>query len=353
MRSALKKIPGIKRLIAIKNRINQHIHLSSVYVHYYVRIFKLRWSIYIIKKKNNSREIIAISLIEHFGDIVACEPIVRYVRDRYPSSYIVWLVRKPYRELIETNPLINEVIVVKCLTESILLLDNRLFDEAIDLHFQDRGCPTCGILLKRKSGNADISFTNYYDYGNLLAVFCQVAGLPILNDRPNVHIPANAVHRIDALHLPEKYIVVHCTSNEKRRDWSTSKWEHLIRKIKDYWNMSILEIGSVPMMKSDITNGYRDLCGELSILETAEVIRRSQLFIGVDSGPAHLANAVKKEAIILLGRKYLNVSCYIPYSGKHEANFDLIYADALAADVEVEQVFQAVQKRLSGIINPQ
>ena len=44
-----------------------------------------------------------------------------------------------------------------------------------------------------------------------------------------------------------------------------------------------------------------------------------QLYIGIDSGPAHLANAVKTPGVILLGR-YWTWDYYMPYTG--------FYADA-------------------------
>lgn len=48
----------------------------------------------------------------------------------------------------------------------------------------------------------------------------------------------------------------------------------------------------------------RDLTGTLSILESAEVIRRSSLFIGLDSGPAHLANAVRTPTVLLYPNRW-------------------------------------------------
>ena len=60
---------------------------------------------------------------------------------------------------------------------------------------------------------------------------------------------------------------------------------------------------------------YSNLCGQSGIAETAEDdSRRAALFIGIDSGPAHLANAVKTPGVILLGR-YLTWDYYMPYTG--------------------------------------
>ena len=46
----------------------------------------------------------------------------------------------------------------------------------------------------------------------------------------------------------------------------------------------------------------RNLCGQTGIAESAEIIRRATLFIGIDSGPSHLANAVKTPGVILFDR---------------------------------------------------
>ena len=53
------------------------------------------------------KKIIAVGLIEHMGDIVACEPVARHVRLKNPHAYIVWCVRSEYRELIDSHPSID------------------------------------------------------------------------------------------------------------------------------------------------------------------------------------------------------------------------------------------------------
>jgi heptosyltransferase III len=74
----------------------------------------------------------------------------------------------------------------------------------------------------------------------------------------------------------------------------------------------------MPLGRNDDDN-YRNLCGQTGIAESAEIIRRAALFIGIDSGPSHLANAVKTPGVILLGR-LLKWDYYMPYTG--------FYADA-------------------------
>jgi lipopolysaccharide heptosyltransferase III len=300
-----------------------------------------------IKKDNPNRALIAINLIEHLGDIVASEPISRYVRQNNPDAFIVWTVKKAYRELIDTNPHINKTLVVHCLTERIMLSESGLFDQVIDLHFQDRYCSLCRKPLRKAETENPIDLKNYFNHGGLLSALAQSAGLPALDESPEVYIPSSSVHRIDSLHLPERFIAINCSSNNPEKDWPASKWFELIDKIIKDHDVHVVELGVSPLVSDSPHAKYIDLCGRLSIFESAEVIRRASLFIGIDSGPAHLANAVGVYGIILMG-SYLGFETYNPFSGsyKNGKGSEIIHQRGAVADIPVDRVFQAVSDRL-------
>jgi ADP-heptose:LPS heptosyltransferase len=306
----------------------------------YLRLWLKRRS---VKKEAPDCKFIVINLIEHFGDIVACEPVARYVKSRHPNAFLVWTVRKPYRELVLHNPAIDQVFVLSCFTEWIYIAKSGLFDEIIDLIPQNRECPFCRKTLLKHSGNTEITIETYYKYGNLLAAFCQSAGIPVIEDQPKLHIPHETAQRIDILGLPERFIVAHCSSNEESRDWTQKKWRQLTQNIINNLDLPVVEIGLQPLLdlKSD---RYVNLCGQLSLLETAEVIRRAKLFIGIDSGPAHLANAAGTFGIILLG-EYRIFKRYMPYSGAYKTgeNARIIHADGTASVISVDEVYEAVK----------
>jgi len=70
-----------------------------------------------ISTTETSQSRIVIGLIEHIGDIVACEPVARYLKLNHPKDHISWVVRREFRELVDTNPYIDETITVDCLTD--------------------------------------------------------------------------------------------------------------------------------------------------------------------------------------------------------------------------------------------
>ena len=307
------------------------------------------WRRYVrqIHRRRPGTQVIAIAMVEHLGDIVASEPVARHVRAMNPDAHIVWVVRDAYRELLESNPNVNEVLTVGCLTEWIHLTGGRVFDRTIDLHVPGRFCPICNCHLINETAPEGIGMHNYYAHGSLLAIASKCGGLPPLDDAPRVYIPPPVAGAVDQRRLPERFIVVHCTSNQDVRDWSAPNWRDLALEMMQRHELPVVEVGLTPIVCSDDPR-YVDLCGKLSILETAEVIRRAALFIGIDSGPAHLANAVGTPGVVLLGH-YRAYRRYMPYSGEYAsgANATILHADGPASSLSVERVLEAVDARLT------
>jgi ADP-heptose:LPS heptosyltransferase len=84
-----------------------------------------------------------------------------------------------------------------------------------------------------------------------------------------------------------------------------------------------------------------------SLLDLAELIRCAAVFIGSDSGPMHLANAVGIPCVALFGPK--DPVVYGPYGSGHRIVFKP-NGEGLGAmnAITVEDAFSAVQSLLSG-----
>lgn len=291
------------------------------------------------------RKMIAIALTEHLGDIVAAEPLLRQLRHKFPNDFFVWIVAEPYREIVENHPDVNMTVALHCLTEWIFLKRFRLFDHIYDLHIPNRRCTTCDKTLIKRSGNLKINPENYYFFGNLLSVMAQNSGLSVIADVPILHIPKSIADKVNGIPLPHRYVCIHCGSNEAARSWGAANWRNLARFLSDQHQINVVEVGLETVIEDATNPHFITLCGRLSILETAEVIRRADLFIGTDSGPAHLANAVGTFGIILLGH-YREFAHYMPYSGdyQHGTNAEILFQDGPVSDTPPESVLKVLRK---------
>jgi ADP-heptose:LPS heptosyltransferase len=85
----------------------------------------------------------------------------------------------------------------------------------------------------------------------------------------------------------------------------------------------------------------------MTLTEVAQTIKNAKLFIGIDSGPAHMANAVGTKGIMILGG-YRAFNRYMPYSGAYSdgTGATLLMSESKAKNVGLQNVIDAIDKAL-------
>lgn len=334
----------MKKIIALwQHRYRKINYFLCSYFYFFKTYLQLK-----LQKTKTSKQNIAIVLTEQFGDIVACEPVSRYVREQFPSDNIIWIVRKPFAEIVKFNPHLDGFHIEYSVLETILLLENQAFDKVFNLHISNRFTEyTRQVQKNLLADKLNITVYTYFFHGCILEVFSEIAGLPRLNLAPQLYLPPIIQNRINELQLPLQFVVIHAQSNLPSKNWNTSHWHQLVNNILDNSAYVVIEIGLNPEIET-VNARILNLCGKLSLLETAEVIRRSKLFIGIDSGPAHFANALGIYGIILLG-KLADFDNYMPYSGLYQTGEKVTIVRQQGkpcSQLPYEPVWNAVKERL-------
>ena len=85
-----------------------------------------------------------------------------------------------------------------------------------------------------------------------------------------------------------------------------------------------------------------------SILDLAELIRQSRIFVGCDSGPLHLASAVGTPSVGLFGPK--DPTVYGPFNPIHRVVYKPGANGNAMAAITVEDAYRAVEE-LCGTAN--
>jgi heptosyltransferase III len=300
-----------------------------------------------VKGVFSGKKQIAIVLAEQFGDIVACEPIARKVRELHPTAIIYWVARKPFEALLTHNPHINSVWIEYSVLETILLLENNAFDQTYNLHLSNHRFSkyTHRSLNNTLAEQLGIDVANYFNFGSLLSVFSMIGGLPTLNERPRLYFPPQMVAPQG---LPQKpFIVFHCQSNYAPKDWNVDNWNRLTNDILANTDIDIVEIGLANVL-SIPSERYYNLCGRLSLLGTAWVIGKAHFYIGIDSGPAHFAAAQQTPALLLFG-KLGAFDIYNPYADNYAdgKTATIVYENGKpCADLPYDVVWNALQQKL-------
>ena len=322
-----------KYFLLYKDEYQKH-QIKSISSYLFVHVNLLIYSFFAGNKK-----LVAISLIEHIGDIIATEPISREIRKKYPGAKILWFVRKPYRELLLYNPNIDKVITIYCLTTWIRIRNKHRFEAIYDLHFNGRSCNVCFRPLKKEAVDDSVNGMNYFNFGGLLKAVCIHNKIEVLDTNPQMYIPPRVIRRSEKFIPVGNYIVVHCSSNELIKDWEHDKWNQLVTILIKEYSTHIIEIGTKNNISIESIY-YHNFCGKLSILQSASIIGKAKAFIGIDSGPAHMANALGTPGVVLLGEYYFGMKNYNPYSGRYGSldGCHLVHSDSSVKNISVDNV---------------
>jgi heptosyltransferase-3 len=81
--------------------------------------------------------------------------------------------------------------------------------------------------------------------------------------------------------------------------------------------------------------------GKTSLSDMMKIIKGSSFFIGLDSGPTHIANACMIPGLILNG-EFLNFKTYMSYSGmyKNSQNVKVLFNESgKAKDLTLDKVW--------------
>jgi len=257
----------------------------------------------------------AIILLERMGDIAACGPVARELKTRDPEAWVLWICTARFADLARAIPGVDSVLSIDSLDHISRLMPELSKWTVVDLTLRGKTFEDKVREWTKSSGDPAVTTESYYHYGPLLRAMCLGAGFELRDDRPLLNKVPTADREVDHFALPESFVAIHCTSDESARNWNAEGWRELVLEVLSS-GRHVVEIGHKPSGLFDNHPLYRDLTGRTSIPGTAELLRRARLFIGIDSGPAHLANAVDTPGLILLGR-YRVFDHYFPYTGAY------------------------------------
>ena len=287
----------------------------------------------------SGKKLILVSFYEHIGDIVACEPIIPYLKSKYSNTFIVWFTDEKYTELLQVHPQLNKIWGLKTYSDWVVL--NQIFKhipfvsgKLYDLNIDNRRCSVYGRKIKRKIKRPAIQ-TDFSKH-NLLYSFTVNAGLEPLTEAAKFYLNSNN----DSLKISAKYIVLHTSSNSNLKDWQQQNWQQLsIKLIEDGYHVA--EIGLHKQI--DIFNSqYHDFTGKKSLQALSNLINNSFFFIGLDSGFAHIASALNKNGLVLIADYSdfgFQFKSFNPYSGLYANGAHILYAhEGLLASTSTDKV---------------
>ncbi|MBD3181375.1 hypothetical protein GF312_03725 [Candidatus Poribacteria bacterium] len=281
---------------------------------------------------------IAVIKLDHMGDVILSIPALACLRESFPEAHITMVVSPSTKQIAEYIPYIDEVICYNArffnrsgntkrfglskAIDFIFDMKEKDFDLLIDL----RGSfASIGLALASAScyrlDRAEYIINRKLSKNKLWPEHEAEVNLDLLAGKG-----LNVNHREIYLDIPEKdikstdkilglnedtyktIITIHPGSPIIFKRWSIDNYIKLSHRLYEKYRSRLVFIGvkeEEKIVEGIVSHLERcdtiNLCGKTSLSQLIAVLSKSDIFIGNDSGPMHLASACGTKTIGLFG----------------------------------------------------
>jgi heptosyltransferase-1 len=260
------------------------------------------------------------------GDVVHALPILSALRGRWPSAHLSWVVNRPFSELLQGHPHLDEVIVydrgrrgldgagLGGMAALLSRLGHRRFDLTIDLQGLLRSAlMVAATRAKVRVGMADAREGSRWFYTDrvdaprlgLHAVdramrVARIFGAEVSEPRFDLPIPEVARRWASeaVAGLPRPRIILNVGAQWPTKRWPPAHFAAIGRLAVDHHGAGLIAVGApgdrplVDVLANHLAPvPILDLCGQTRLPQLAALSLESDLVISNDTGPLHLAAA--------------------------------------------------------------
>ena len=284
-----------------------------------------------------TRQKLLIIRLRSIGDLVLTTPALEQIHKHYPDISIQYLAEEGIGDVLSTNEHIDNLILVKkgfiAQIKLLYFLLKTPFYMTVNLHGGPRSVfltiislakkrvgektssPLCALYTQvvKHIGSVKNTSHKYHSVENTMCLFEQAGflmgdrlqwkqRLPLTNE-----MLAGAQKQLDNLGIKggSSFIVMHAVVRGKN-EWGLDKKRLLCDRLFSEGGISTLLLGGANDVAylSQVKEGRGHvtiLAGETSLMQSAAIMKISRGFVGLDSGPAHMAAALNIPVAVLFG----------------------------------------------------
>lgn len=326
---------------------------------------------------------ILVVKLDHIGDVLLATPVFSNLRLAYPDIELHALCGKWSRVILENHPNVDQVIEYNspafCRSgkpttiKNTLRLFKQLRDQKYDMLIELRGdWRIVWFSLLRSTPNrlcrASLQIAHKCGFPRLSGLHETTRNLDVLN-HAGIQTPlynttfaisdedaqwVNNLFAENKIEIERQIISIHPGSPIALKRWQPERFAVLADWLIEQKGAQILfvgvqdEISIIKHIKKLMRGNSLNIAGQTTIPQLASILQKSNVFIGNDSGPMHLAAAVGTKTIGLYGpgdpRRFgpvgencltiqKNHDCSLPFAGKDRYGVDGCMSKILVSDV--------------------
>lgn len=264
---------------------------------------------------------ICILRLSALGDISHTLPIVRTLQTHWPDTQITWVIGKLEHQLVRDIPAIEFVVFDK--NEGLSAyktlrrqMRGRHFDVLLHMQMSIRAS-LASLLIpadirlgfdRQRAKDLQWLFTNhkiaYKPRQHVIDSFfgfTEALGIEARVLEWNIPVPDNArAYAEHVLNTDNKILIISPCSSMSYRNWTAEGYAAVADYAAEHHDMQVVLCGGPSTIEREYGKRISELCrykplnliGQTDIKQLVALLKRADLIIAPDSGPAHLATAV-------------------------------------------------------------
>jgi len=261
------------------------------------------------------------------GDTLFATPAINLLRKNYPDKNIIALLNPRNYELFKTNPNIDEIITYRGKWGNFLQVVFKLRAKNIDLTFifhsnEPQATPLAFLsgskyIIKIPNDKNEFNFLHYNPpiapqldehFINRRLKQLSYIGIDEQSYQMEIYPLTSWYSEVDkVLKDNVKYIGIQIGASTISRMWLIERWIDLVNRLLDYdINLQVVLTGSESdrQLTDKVENSIQNqrvlnMAGVLDLCSAAALIDRLDLLITPDTGPLHIAAAMKTPTITI------------------------------------------------------
>lgn len=283
------------------------------------------------------------------GDIIHTLPVVHALKRCSPTSRIGWVVEQGMASLLERDPAVECIYPIRipstsspdatwaaypqalvAMARTCLQLRKQFritpYDRVLDLHASFRS----GLFALMNPGGVRMGFGDARELNTLFQhrlvhgagniehaveknlLFCEALGCPVQDE--DFHICTNQADTdkveqflaASGLNDNARFVYVNPTARWQSKFWIAERWSGLCDRligagIGVVFGGSGGELDYINTITSHMSRQGVIAAGRLSLIEAVALMKRSAVYIGLDTGPMHIAAMAGVPVVALFG----------------------------------------------------
>jgi ADP-heptose:LPS heptosyltransferase len=230
-------------------------------------------------------KVLIIRALGGIGDVLMVTPLLRQLKNDFPTIDLTLALDRNstgaadvYYQLTKNAPFIDHIVDART-------VDKRKYDLWSDV---------TSVCIKYEHRRLPVM--------NRIDIFSKHVGIPRLADP----LPFYQVENDERLWARDvmsasrkKKLILHTASFDGKRSWPAGRNKELLDLLRDERpdiQVLLFDYNSSVGPRPEVLN-----CSAYSVRQKAALIEQADLFVGPDSGPMHLAGALRKKSLVIFG----------------------------------------------------